>query len=99
MSDIERKPLYTAADLGGFDYAGQLGAPGEYPFTRGIHPTMYGGRLWTMRQFAGFRAAGDTNQRYKVLLEHGHTRLFGALPFPAPKGLHPPPPPPPRGGG
>ena len=57
MSDLGRKPLYTAADLAGFDYAGQLGAPGEYPFTRGIHPTMYGGRLWTMRQFAGFGTA------------------------------------------
>src|SRR5947208_132075 len=82
MSDIERKPLYTAADLAGFDYAGQLGAPGEYPFTRGIHPTMYGGRLWTMRQFAGFGTAEDTNQRYKFLLEHGQTGLSVAFDFP-----------------
>src|SRR5881398_1817004 len=82
MSDIERKPLYTAADLAGFDYAGQLGAPGEYPFTRGIHPTMYGGRLWTMRQFAGFGTAADTNQRYKFLLEHGQTGLSVAFDFP-----------------
>src|SRR5207302_4952331 len=82
MSDLERKPLYTAADLAGFDYAGQLGAPGEYPFTRGIHPTMYGGRLWTMRQFAGFGTAEDTNQRYKFLLEHGQTGLSVAFDFP-----------------
>src|SRR5438309_514593 len=82
MSDIERKPLYTAADLAGFDYARQLGAPGEYPFTRGIHPTMYGGRLWTMRQFAGFGSAQDTNQRYKFLLEHGQTGLSVAFDFP-----------------
>src|SRR5205807_2420901 len=57
-------------------------APGEYPFTRGIHPTMYGGRLWTMRQFAGFGTAEDTNQRYKFLLEHGQTGLSVAFDFP-----------------
>ena len=71
---IEKKPIYTPADLNGFDVAEQLGRPGEYPFTRGIHPTMYRGRLWTMRQFAGFGSASDTNRRYKFLLEHGPDR-------------------------
>jgi len=80
----ERKPLYTADDLAGegFDARRALGAPGEYPFTRGIHPTMYRGKLWTMRQFAGFGSAEDTNQRYKFLLEHGQTGLSVAFDFP-----------------
>jgi methylmalonyl-CoA mutase, N-terminal domain len=81
MSD-ERKPVSTAADLDGFDPRTRLGAPGEYPFTRGIHPTMYRGRLWTMRQFAGFGSAQDTNRRYKFLLEHGQTGLSVAFDFP-----------------
>ena len=79
---IQRKPVYTAADLTGFDAERQLGRPGEYPFTRGIHPTMYRGKLWTMRQFAGFGSAADTNQRYKFLLEHGQTGLSVAFDFP-----------------
>jgi methylmalonyl-CoA mutase N-terminal domain/subunit len=79
---VERKPLYTAADLAAFDVNRQLGQPGEYPFTRGIHPTMYRGRLWTMRQFAGFGSAADTNRRYKFLLEHGQTGLSVAFDFP-----------------
>src|SRR3989442_1745049 len=83
MSGIARKPLYTADDLAGFEDQRQLGRPGEYPFTRGIHPTMYRGRLWTMRQFAGFGSAQDTNQRYKFLLEHGQTGLSVAFDFPA----------------
>ncbi len=82
MSDGERKVVYTPADLAGFDYAAQLGAPGEYPYTRGIHSTMYRGRLWTMRQFAGFGTAEDTNRRYKFLLEHGQTGLSVAFDFP-----------------
>src|SRR6266516_2784775 len=82
MSGTDRKPVYTAADLAGFDAEQQLGRPGAYPFTRGIHPTMYGGRLWTMRQFAGFGTAEDTNQRYKFLLEHGQTGLSVAFDFP-----------------
>src|SRR5438093_1590547 len=82
MSGIARKPLYTADDLAGFEDERQLGRPGEYPFTRGIHPTMYRGRLWTMRQFAGFGSAQDTNQRYKFLLEHGQTGLSVAFDFP-----------------
>src|SRR6266581_3466129 len=79
---IQKKPLYTSADLNGFDADGQLGRPGEYPFTRGIHPTMYRGKLWTMRQFAGFGSAADTNRRYKFLLEHGQTGLSVAFDFP-----------------
>jgi len=82
MSTGERKPVYTAADLAGGDPAAGLGRPGEYPFTRGIHPTMYRGRPWTMRQFAGFGTAEDTNQRYKFLLEHGQTGLSVAFDFP-----------------
>ena len=71
--DIERKPLYTPADLAdaGVDYARDLGAPGEYPYTRGIHPTMYRGRLWTMRQYAGFGTAEETNRRFRYMLEQG----------------------------
>jgi methylmalonyl-CoA mutase N-terminal domain/subunit len=79
---IEKKPVYTSADLKGFDAERQLGRPGEYPFTRGIHPTMYRGKLWTMRQFAGFGGAADTNRRYKFLLEHGQTGLSVAFDFP-----------------
>src|SRR6266487_1874460 len=79
---IEKKPVYRAADLNGFDPERQLGRPGEYPFTRGIHPTMYRGKLWTMRQFAGFGGAADTNRRYKFLLEHGQTGLSVAFDFP-----------------
>ena len=60
---IQKKPVYTPADLNGFDAERELGRPGEYPFTRGIHPTMYRGKLWTMRQFAGFGSASDTNRR------------------------------------
>ncbi len=79
---VERKPIYTPADVAGFDVERQLGAPGAYPFTRGIHPTMYRGKLWTMRQFAGFGSAEDTNRRYKFLLEHGQTGLSVAFDFP-----------------
>ena len=79
---MQKKPLYTASDLNGFDSTRQLGRPGEYPFTRGIHPTGYRGKLWTMRQFAGFGSAVDTNRRYKFLLEHGQTGLSVAFDFP-----------------
>jgi methylmalonyl-CoA mutase N-terminal domain/subunit len=79
---IERPPLYGPADLEGFDPARQLGTPGAFPFTRGIHATMYRGRVWTMRQFAGFGTAEDTNRRYKFLLEHGQTGLSVAFDFP-----------------
>jgi methylmalonyl-CoA mutase, N-terminal domain len=79
---IEKKPVYGPEDLRGFDVAAKLGSPGAYPFTRGIHPSMYGGRLWTMRQFSGFGTAEDTNRRYKFLLEHGQTGLSVAFDFP-----------------
>ena len=79
--------LDTPADLEDFDYLRNLGFPGEYPYTRGIHPNMYKGRLWTMRQFSGFGTASDTNQRYKYLLEHGQTGLSVAFDFPTLYGL------------
>ena len=80
-STHEVAPLYTALDTTELDPA-SLGMPGAYPFTRGIHPTGYRGRLWTMRQFAGFGSAQDTNARYKFLLAHGQTGLSVAFDFP-----------------
>jgi methylmalonyl-CoA mutase N-terminal domain/subunit len=77
----EVAPLYTALDVDP-DTAENLGVPGTYPFTRGIHPTGYRGKLWTMRQFAGFGSAKDTNARFKFLLEHGQTGLSTAFDFP-----------------
>ncbi|HEX6808571.1 MAG TPA: methylmalonyl-CoA mutase family protein [Gemmatimonadaceae bacterium] len=77
----EIAPLYTALDTADVDPAA-IGTPGVYPFTRGIHPTGYRGRLWTMRQFAGFGSARDTNERYKYLLAHGQTGLSVAFDFP-----------------
>ncbi len=65
QSSADVNPLYTPADLGDFDYETRLGYPGLYPFTRGIHPTMYRGKVWTRRQFSGFGTAEDTNKRYK----------------------------------
>src|SRR6185503_10131786 len=82
MAADDVEPLYTPDDLRGFDYDRDLGNPGEPPFTRGIHPTMYRGRLWTMRQFAGFGTAEDTNERYKFLLARGQTGLSVAFDFP-----------------
>jgi methylmalonyl-CoA mutase N-terminal domain/subunit len=67
--------LYGPADIAGTDYARDLGVPGEYPYTRGVHPTMYRGRMFTMRQFAGFGTARETNQRFHYLLQHGQTGL------------------------
>jgi len=77
---VER--LYTPVDIADFDYERDLGLPSQYPFTRGVHPTMYRGRLWTMRMFAGFGTAEETNARYKYLLEHGETGLSVAFDFP-----------------
>ena len=73
ISGMKVPPLVTPLDLNGFDYASALGFPGSYPFTRGIHSTMYRGRLWTMRQFAGFGTPEDTNSRFKYLLGQGQT--------------------------
>jgi len=74
--------LYDPLDTAGIDYEGQIGWPGEYPFTRGVHPTGYRGRLWTMRMFAGFGSAEETNARFKYLLEHGQTGLSIAFDLP-----------------
>jgi methylmalonyl-CoA mutase N-terminal domain/subunit len=79
LSDIEIKSLYTPEDIKDFDYNIDLGTPGKFPFTRGAYPNMYRGRLWTMRQFAGFGTAAQTNTRYKFLLEHGTTGLSVAF--------------------
>ncbi len=76
------KRLFTPDDVAGLDYQRDLGFPGQYPFTRGVHPTMYRGRLWTMRMFAGFGSAEETNERYKYLLAHGETGLSVAFDFP-----------------
>jgi methylmalonyl-CoA mutase N-terminal domain/subunit len=77
----EVEPLYTALDVAEADES-RLGVPGVYPYTRGIHPTGYRGKLWTMRQFAGFGSARDTNERFKFLLAHGQTGLSTAFDFP-----------------
>ncbi len=81
LSSSELKSLYGPDDVRG-EFDEQLGYPGQYPFTRGVHPTMYRGRLWTMRQFAGFGTAAQTNERFKFLLEHGQTGLSTAFDFP-----------------
>ncbi len=81
LSDMEVEPVYTPEDQHGA-YDAQLGHPGEYPFTRGAYPSMYRGKLWTMRQFAGFGTAEDTNQRFKFLLEQGQTGLSTAFDMP-----------------
>jgi methylmalonyl-CoA mutase N-terminal domain/subunit len=78
--------LYTPEDLPGFDYAERLGYPGEPPYTRGIHPTMYRGRLWTMRQYAGYATAAESNQRYRYLLAQGQTGLSVAFDLPTQLG-------------
>ena len=83
VSGVPVEPLYTPADLEpGWDPLERLGFPGEYPFTRGPYTSMYRTRLWTMRQFAGFGTAGETNRRYHYLLEHGQTGLSVAFDFP-----------------
>jgi len=81
--------LYTPDDLQGFDYARDLNQPGEFPYTRGIHPTGYRGRLWTMRQFAGYGTPEETNERYKTLLKAGGTGLSVAFDLPTLMGRDP----------
>src|SRR5215211_1423037 len=76
------EPLYTEEDLDGFDPGEKLGHPGEHPFTRGVYPSMYRGRLWTMRQFAGFGTVEETNQRFRYLLDHGQVGLSTAFDMP-----------------
>jgi methylmalonyl-CoA mutase N-terminal domain/subunit len=81
------EPLYTQEELPGFDPELKLGLPGEFPFTRGVYPSMYRGRLWTMRQFAGFGTAEETNERFHYLLDHGQHGLSTAFDMPTLMGL------------
>jgi methylmalonyl-CoA mutase N-terminal domain/subunit len=81
-SGIPVKRLYTPLDLPEADYNRDLGYPGEYPYTRGVYPTMYRGRLWTMRNYAGFGTAEDTNKRFRYLLEQGMPGLSVAFDLP-----------------
>jgi len=81
-SDIPVKRLYTPVDRDDVDYLSELGLPGEYPFTRGVQPTMYRGRYWTMRQYAGFASAEESNRRYRFLLDQGQTGLSVAFDLP-----------------
>ncbi|MBW1672361.1 MAG: methylmalonyl-CoA mutase [Deltaproteobacteria bacterium] len=85
-SGIPVKRLYTPLDLEDIDYESELGFPGEYPYTRGVYPTMYRGRLWTMRNYAGFGTAEDTNKRYRYLLEQGMVGLSMAFDLPTQLG-------------
>lgn len=85
--NFETQRLYTPLDIEDFDYGEKLGFPGQYPFTRGVQPTMYRGRLWTMRAYAGFATAEETNARYKYLLEAGQTGLSVAMDLPTQIGL------------
>src|SRR5919197_551038 len=87
ISGQEVKPLYTEEDREGSDSERDLGYPGEYPYTRGVYPSMYRGRLWTMRQFAGFGTAEETNERFHYLLDHGQTGLSTAFDMPTLVGL------------
>jgi methylmalonyl-CoA mutase N-terminal domain/subunit len=80
ISGTEVKPVYTPADLPDYE---SIGVPGEYPYTRGVYETMYRGRLWTMRQFAGFGTAEETNERFRYLLDHGQTGLSTAFDMPS----------------
>jgi methylmalonyl-CoA mutase, N-terminal domain len=86
MSGEPIKPLYTEADLPA-DMDGAVGLPGEFPYTRGVYGSMYRGRLWTMRQFAGFGTAAETNRRFRYLLDHGQTGLSTAFDMPSLMGL------------
>ena len=87
VSGVEIEPLYTPESLGEFDPETDLGYPGQYPFVRGVHATMYRSRLWTMRQFAGFGTPQQTNQRFKFLLKQGQTGLSTAFDLPTLMGL------------
>jgi methylmalonyl-CoA mutase, N-terminal domain len=86
-SHITVNPLYTGADLEGWDYDREVGFPGQFPYTRGVQATMYRGRLWTMRQYAGMGDADDSNRRYKYLLSQGTTGLSVAFDLPTQIGL------------
>src|SRR5436189_5636879 len=86
-SHIPVQELYTDSNLAGWDYDQQAGYPGDAPYTRGVQPTMYRGRLWTMRQYAGMGDAEESNKRYKYLLPHGITGLSVAFDLPTQIGL------------
>jgi methylmalonyl-CoA mutase N-terminal domain/subunit len=87
VSNHEVRDLYTPADVADVDYEADLGYPGEFPYTRGVYPTMYRGRTWTMRQFAGFGTAEATNERFQYLIEEGQTGLSTAFDMPSLMGL------------
>src|SRR5438093_1979386 len=87
VSSVPIEPLYTPESLNGFDPDTDLGYPGQYPFTRGVHASMYRSQLWTMRQFAGFGSAAHTNERFKFLLDRGQTGLSTAFDLPTLMGL------------
>src|SRR5499433_3007423 len=91
ISGVENEPLYSPENVE-LDYERDLGWPGAYPFTRGVYPSMYRGRLWTMRQFAGFGTAEETNERFRYLLEHGQTGLSTAFDMPTLMGYDSDPP-------
>ena len=82
VSGKDINTLYTPEDVESIDYINDIGFPGEYPYTRGIHTNSYRGRIWTMRQFAGFGSPEDTNQRFHYLLNHGQTGLSVAFDLP-----------------
>jgi methylmalonyl-CoA mutase, N-terminal domain len=86
MSGVPIEPLYTPEDVEG-EYDDKLGYPGEYPYTRGVYPNMYRGRLWTIRQFAGYGTASETNERFRYLLDHGQNGLSVAFDMPTLMGL------------
>ncbi|MGH9577404.1 MAG: methylmalonyl-CoA mutase family protein, partial [Terriglobales bacterium] len=85
--DVPVENLYTPADLENWDHDRDLGYPGDFPYTRGVQPTMYRGRLWTMRQYAGMGDADESNRRYKYLLAHGTTGLSVAFDLPTQMGM------------
>src|SRR5262249_39867930 len=87
VSSVPVEALYTPESLNGFDPDVDLGYPGQYPFTRGVHATMYRSRLWTMRQFAGFGTPRQTNERFRLLLAKGQTGLSTAFDLPTVRGL------------
>ncbi|MFQ6107372.1 MAG: methylmalonyl-CoA mutase [Thermoplasmata archaeon] len=86
LSSITAKRVYTPKDVSGLDYLADIGFPGEFPFTRGPHPTMYRGRLWTMRQYAGFGSARESNERFRFLIDQGQTGLSVAFDLPTQMG-------------
>jgi len=87
LSGLDISRVYSRDDLKGWSPEQDLGLPGEFPYTRGVYPTMYRSRLWTMRQFAGFGSAGDTNRRFTYLLDHGQNGLSVAFDLPTLMGI------------